>query len=100
MEQLQNLQDLLHLQFTLEYLIEHYESADKESERYYIKMEFVEFLSTLDFPLSKVKNYMMLQYDKFQPFIQLMDKLKDKKLMQLKKNRNSCKILMLNNEVV
>ena len=62
----------LFMQYALEVLVEDYEAAEKESDRYFIKIRFLEYIEKLEENPSDVLNYMLLQEDKFMPFIAVL----------------------------
>lgn len=63
---------ILTLQYVLENLIETYQKTTFESDRYYIKLEVLAFIEEYAFNVSAVVEYMKLQEDKFEPFINLL----------------------------
>lgn len=60
------------MQYALEVLIEDYEAAEKESDKYFIKIRFLEYVEKLEENPSEVLEYMLLQEDKFMPFISVL----------------------------
>lgn len=69
---LEEKRELLNVQYVLESLIEYYELAQKESDRYYIKGQLLEFINDFEVSLDFVKSYMQLQPEKFDPFIKTL----------------------------
>ena len=65
--------DMLNVQYILEYLIEHYDKATCESEKYRIKLMFFDFIKDTNVCLDTIKDYMSLDEEKFEPFIKLLD---------------------------
>lgn len=69
--------DMLNVQYILEYLIEHYDKATYESEKYRIKLMLFDFIKDTNVCLDTIKDYMSLDEDKFEPFIKLLDNVVD-----------------------
>lgn len=72
---LQEKANMLNVQYILEYLIEHYEDADCESERYRIKLLLFDFIKDTEVELSTIVEYMQLDEDKFRPFLDLLSNI-------------------------
>lgn len=65
--------DMLNVQYILEYLIEHYDRATHESEKYRIKLMLFDFIKDTNVCLDTIKDYMSLDEDKFEPFIKILE---------------------------
>ena len=83
MKTIQNLKNIVSMQYIMEALIESYNEAQAESDKYYIKLNFLECLEASEVDLEDLYNYMKLQEDKFMPFICLL------KQIQLTSNSSS-----------
>lgn len=87
MDTLKDRQTTIEIQYVLESLIEKYYSVETESQRYLVKLHF------MDFVIENIKNpvallgYMTLQEDKFMPFISCLKgcKLSQKRRLNLPK---------------
>ena len=84
METMQTLKVKVFMQYVLEFLIEQYENAQKESDRYYVQLEFLDFIETCRDDFNVFLDYMELQPEKFEPFIRLLKRVKPS--MQSKKS--------------
>lgn len=81
--------DMLNVQYILEYLIEHYDKATCESEKYRIKLMLFDFIKDTNVCLDTIKDYMSLDEDKFEPFIKLLDNVvEDEKTESKKEEQN------------
>lgn len=69
---LQEKANVLNTQYILEYLIEKYNDAKLESERYRIKLLLIDFVRETQTPLSEIRNYLNLDANKFKPFIDIL----------------------------
>ena len=87
METMQTLKVKVFMQYVLEFLIEQYENAQKESDRYYVQLEFLDFIETCRDDFNVFLDYMELQPEKFEPFIRLLKRVKSS--MQTKKSMAS-----------
>lgn len=75
MQSMKSLKNKLLMQYTLERLLEFYQECNTDADRYYIKMKLLEYVESGEASLSTMINYMRLQEDKFEPFIQLLIQL-------------------------
>lgn len=64
------------MQYVLEHLIECYDRATMESDKYLIQLELCDFVKICEMNISKVLMYMMLQEEKFGPFISILKDVK------------------------
>lgn len=74
---LQEKTNLLNIQYILEYLIEGYNEADCESEKYRIKLLLFDFIKDTKTSIQKLKDYMSLDSTKFEPFLKLLSNVID-----------------------
>lgn len=94
---LEEQKDLLNIQYVLESLIEYYELAQKESDKYYIKGQLLEFIDDFDVSLDFIKEYLELQPEKFEPFIKTLSNVNYKSKVKKKEmhfNQDSPEIKM------
>lgn len=75
---------ILFMQYALESLIEDYNKAELESDKYYVKLRLIEYIEKSESNISKMTDYMSLQEGKFRPFISLLCDVKQSKV----KNRD------------
>lgn len=76
METMQSLKVKVFMQYVLEFLIERYEYAKMQSDRYYVELEFLDFVDTCREDIKVILDYMELQPEKFEPFIGLLKKIR------------------------
>lgn len=76
METMQSLKVKVFMQYVLEFLIERYEHAKMQSDRYYVELEFLDFVDTCREDTKVILDYMELQPEKFEPFIGLLKKIR------------------------
>lgn len=72
METIEQTESIVRMQYVMECLIEYYDRATMESDRYYVKLELLKAIQELNLDIKEVINYLSLQYDKFEPFIKLL----------------------------
>jgi hypothetical protein len=72
METINTVKQKLNMQYICETLIEDYNDSETESEKYETKIRLVEAIEQGYLNLEKVKAYMRLQEEKFEPFISLL----------------------------
>lgn len=84
---LQEQKEITFIQYILESLIEYYEVAQKESDRYYIISQFLDFIEDAEVNLEFLRSYLSLQPDKFKPFIKVLDNTKE---TFVTKKKDSC----------
>ena len=72
METIEQTENIVRMQYVMECLIEYYDRAEAESDRYYVKLELLKAIQELKLDIKQVLNYLTLQYDKFEPFIKLL----------------------------
>lgn len=66
---LEEQREILNIQYVLECLIEYYDVAKKESDKYYIKGQLLDFINETEINVEKIRKYMLLQPEKFEPFL-------------------------------
>lgn len=76
METIKQIKSKIFMQYAIEHLIECYDKAQTESDRYYVKLELLDFIENYDVNLPKLLDYMDLQPDKFEPFIKTIESIK------------------------
>lgn len=74
---LQEKANMLNVQYILEYLIEHYDKAECESERYRIKLLLFDFIKDTEVSLKQIVDYMSLDEDKFRPFLDILKNIEE-----------------------
>lgn len=74
---LQETSDILNMQYVLEHLIETYDNAKKESERYRVKLILLDFIMDTELGLDVVLSYLKLDPDKFSPFIAILNDVEE-----------------------
>lgn len=74
---LQETSDILNMQYVLEHLIETYDSAKKESERYKVKLILLDFIMDTKIGLDIVLSYLKLDPSKFSPFIAILKDIEE-----------------------
>lgn len=72
MTNIEKIKDTLAIQYALELFLELYNEADAESERLYILYQCIDYISTCGYSIDKIKQYINLQYEKFEPFADLI----------------------------
>lgn len=77
---------VLLMQYALESLIEDYEAAEKESDKYLIKLRLLDYIEKFDEDVDLLLYYMRLQESKFRPFIAV---LKDMNIEHVKSKKCS-----------
>lgn len=73
---LQQMTDIVHMQYILECLIEFYNKADRESEKYRAKLLLLDFINDTDIDISFIVEYMSLDREKFKPLLSMLDQIK------------------------
>lgn len=62
--------EIMTMQYILEKFVELYDDCKKESDKYYLKKEFLQYIHEEDsINIVDILSYMRLQEDKFKPFI-------------------------------
>lgn len=80
------------MQYALESLIEQYNDAEVDSEKYIIELKLLDFVEEYEYTPTYLINYMRLNEDKFMPFIKLLLDVKDSN------NNNKTKIRKTHSE--
>lgn len=70
---LTEIERVLQIQYILEALIESYDKAIKESDKYYVKLELINAIMENGFDIEMMVRYMKLQPEKFEPFIRTLE---------------------------
>ena len=94
---LEEIRSIALMQFALESLIEDYEEAEYESDKYFTQLKFLDYVETSVVDLSVLLNYMDLQPEKFAPFIKMIENAKMEPLSKRKraqKNQQRVKVYM------
>lgn len=76
MKTIEKVQQTLQMQYLLESLVESYDKATKESDRYFVKMELCQAILDNFMTLEECMNYMRLQPEKFDAFISTLKSIR------------------------
>lgn len=76
METLSNLKTIVFTQYAIEHFLECYDKAQMESDRYLVKLEFLDFIETMSSRFSEIVSYLELQPEKFEVFLSLVRQIK------------------------
>lgn len=75
MTDIQTIKETLSMQYVLEDLLETYNNAETESERLLVLYNVIDYIDNCEQSLDKIKQYLKLQPEKFEPFLNLVLKI-------------------------
>lgn len=73
---LKEMTDLVHMQYLLECLIEFYDNAKKESDKYRAKLLLLDFINETGIDINMIVEYMSLNSEKFRPLLVMLNQIK------------------------
>lgn len=75
MTDIRTIKDTLEMQYSFEKFLELYNEAPEESEKLCILYQVIDYVENSSHSLDRIKQYLSLQPEKFEPFLTLVSKI-------------------------